>query len=90
MEWHEQRPVISIQGLGKTYAGCLQPALAPLTAAMPLGTITTVVGKSGCGKTTLLRLLARLEVPSMGDIEWPEGWAQTTMAMVFQEPRLLP
>ena len=26
----------------------------------------------------------------MGDIEWPEGWEQTTMAMVFQEPRLLP
>lgn len=90
MELHERIPVIRLQGLGKIYTGYLQPALAPLTAAIPLGTITTVVGKSGCGKTTLLRLLARLEPPSMGWIEWPEGWEETTMAMVFQEPRLLP
>ena len=34
-----------------------------LTLDMPAGSITAVIGRSGCGKTTLLRLLSGLEVP---------------------------
>lgn len=43
-------------------------------------------GASGCGKTTLLRLLAGLEKPQIGVIE-PSGYR---VSMVFQEERLLP
>ena len=32
------------------------------------GTITAVVGASGCGKTTLLRLVAGFETPDAGTI----------------------
>ena len=47
-----------------------------LTLSLLLSGITVLVGRSGCGKTTLLRLLAGLEQPELG--------------MVFQESRLLP
>lgn len=40
---------------------------------------------SGCGKTTLFRLLSGLESPDSGSIN-----ANPSMAYIFQEPRLLP
>jgi len=50
------------------------------------GELVVLIGRSGCGKTTLLRLAAGAEAPSSGQID--NGFAST--AMVFQEPRLLP
>ena len=49
------------------------------------GEVTCILGASGVGKTTLLRILAGLE-PFDGEIEN----APKTCAFVFQEPRLLP
>jgi sulfonate transport system ATP-binding protein len=49
--------------------------------------ITVIVGKSGCGKTTLLRLLSGLETPDSGRIEFD---FKDKLGMVFQEPRLMP
>ncbi len=44
-------------------------------------------GKSGCGKTTLLRLLLDLEKPKKGEILKDKG---LKASVVFQENRLLP
>ena len=44
-----------------------------------------ILAPSGCGKTTLLRLLAGLEKPDSGEI-----FIKSPVAYVFQEPRLLP
>ncbi|MEI7024922.1 ABC transporter ATP-binding protein [Paenibacillus sp. y28] len=55
--------------------------------ALDPGQITCVMGASGIGKTTMLRMAAGLERPSSGIIRRP-GAART--GMVFQEPRLLP
>jgi tungstate transport system ATP-binding protein len=63
------------------------------------GEVLTVVGPSGTGKTTLLRLLAAFQPPESGSIEW-EGddlWSlarsdrlaiRRHLSMVFQEPSL--
>lgn len=55
--------------------------------------ITVVVGKSGCGKTTFLRMLAGLESISEGSIKFLDSLGKEKKAkigMVFQEPRLMP
>ena len=46
-----------------------------------------LTGKSGCGKTTLLRLIAGLEKPESGQIKIPKN---INFSFVFQEDRLLP
>jgi NitT/TauT family transport system ATP-binding protein len=50
------------------------------------GELVVLIGRSGCGKTTLLRLAAGTEQPSAGTLR--NGFANASM--VFQEPRLLP
>ena len=44
--------------------------LKSLTLELPRGAITGLVGPSGAGKTSLIRLLNRLEEPSSGSIEF--------------------
>ena len=50
------------------------------------GETVAVMGDSGCGKTTLLRLIAGLEKPQQGTI----SCNAKRIAYVFQEPRLFP
>ncbi len=54
---------------------------------IPEGEITVILGRSGCGKTTLLRLVGGLETVDDGEIEYEENYKS---AFVFQEPRLMP
>lgn len=54
---------------------------------LPDSGITAISGESGCGKTTLLRLIAGLEKPQSGAIEAPKP---AEIAIMFQENRLLP
>lgn len=70
-------------------------ALKDITLTIPDGSFITLVGKSGCGKTTLLRLLCGLELPSQGQIIFLNGEQQVIpgkgkVSIVFQEPRLMP
>lgn len=54
---------------------------------IPESRITVILGKSGCGKTTLLRLIGGLENFDRGKISNPNS---KKSAFVFQEPRLMP
>jgi NitT/TauT family transport system ATP-binding protein len=50
--------------------------------------ICTLVGASGCGKTTLLKLISNLEIPSAGEIIKSEQ-EMGSVSYLFQETRLL-
>ena len=54
---------------------------------IPQNKITVILGRSGCGKTTLLRLVAGLEDFEQGKII---GASSKKKAYVFQEDRLMP
>lgn len=58
---------IVLKGLAKCFGS--RVALEEISAELPQGVITGVVGPDGAGKTTLLRLLAGLLDPSQGSIE---------------------
>ena len=63
------------------------PVLRQFSTDLDTEKITVILGRSGCGKTTLLRILAGLETLDGGQIlfEQPEK-----LGVVFQEPRLMP
>ena len=61
--------------------------LRELNLSIKKDKITVILGRSGCGKTTLLRLIAGLESVSQGEIKFKE---QAKIGFVFQEPRLMP
>ena len=63
------------------------PVLRRFSTDLDTEKITVILGRSGCGKTTLLRVLAGLETLDGGQIlfEQPEK-----LGVVFQEPRLMP
>ena len=61
--------------------------LKELNLSIKKNKITVILGRSGCGKTTLLRLIAGLEGVSLGEIKFKE---QAKIGFIFQEPRLMP
>ena len=53
----------------------------------PENSVSVILGKSGCGKTTLLRILANLEHSDRGEVLMD---SDAKISFVFQEPRLMP
>ena len=72
-----------LEGVCKSYGDHV--VLKHFSHRFPAERVTTIFGRSGCGKTTLLRLIAALEAPDAGSITGvPDGG----LSMVFQEDRL--
>lgn len=59
---------IKIENLSYKYPSAKQNALTNINLVIPYGKITAIVGASGCGKTTLLKLLLKFYCPTSGDI----------------------
>lgn len=80
---------IEISGLCKSYRveGRTVEVLKNLDLTVPAREITVLLGRSGCGKTTLLRLIGGLEKADSGTISRPPD---SRTAFVFQEARLMP
>jgi ABC-2 type transport system ATP-binding protein len=58
------RPMIEVQGLGLRYGP--QAALDAVSIDIPTGAVVGLVGRNGAGKSSLLRCLVGLTVPSEG------------------------
>ncbi|KAG1715897.1 hypothetical protein ID866_1259 [Astraeus odoratus] len=80
-----------LNGVTKRYGE--NTILNGLDLHIPAGQFVAVVGRSGGGKSTLLRLLAGLEAPNGGEIlagTTPLANIQDDTRMMFQDARLLP
>ena len=80
---------VKVKELYKSYevAGSPVPVLKGLELELDASRITVILGRSGCGKTTFLRVVSGLEGCERGSVEM-DGEIKT--GIVFQEPRLMP
>lgn len=88
--------LIEAQSLNRTYRHGETQVVALATASFVLnrGDRIALAGRSGSGKTTLLHLMAALDTPTSGTIDWPALGARETLlpgkiSLVFQTPSLL-
>ncbi|MGW6734225.1 ABC transporter ATP-binding protein [Streptomyces sp. NPDC055013] len=61
---------VRLSGISKTYGSF--HAVHPLDLTVPQGSFFALLGASGCGKTTTLRMIAGLEEPSSGTVHLGE------------------
>ena len=59
---------LTVEGLAKTYAGATEPVFENVNFRVGRGEFVCIVGHSGCGKTTILNVLAGLEQASAGHV----------------------
>lgn len=78
-------PIIAFENVSELYPGETKPALKNITFSVAQGEFVCLIGASGCGKTTILKLIAGLEEPTAGKLQKPG-----TVAMAFQLGALFP
>jgi ABC-type nitrate/sulfonate/bicarbonate transport system ATPase subunit len=85
---------IEVRGVAKQYAeGEGGPVLDGIDLAIQDNEFVTLVGRSGCGKTTLLNVIAGLVAPSAGEVRVdgrPVAGPGGGKGMVFQQHALFP
>ncbi len=87
-------PLIRIEGVSKSFG--IFPAVKDVSLTIAKGEIFALLGGSGCGKTTLLRMLAGFEAPTSGrifidgqDMGGVPPW-ERPVHMMFQSYALFP
>ena len=81
------RRLVSLRGVGKAF-GSGQRAVTALTGVeldVDAGEFVCLIGASGCGKSTILNLVAGLDEPTTGSVH-----VNGTTALMFQEAALFP
>ncbi|MFP5480318.1 MAG: ABC transporter ATP-binding protein [Alphaproteobacteria bacterium] len=85
---------VTLSNLSKSFGATR--ALQDVTMTIPDGAFVVLLGPTGAGKTTTLRLIAGLDKPDTGDIQiggqsvLQDTPAQRDVAMVFQQYSLYP
>jgi ABC-type lipoprotein export system ATPase subunit len=89
--------VVRAQALARTFGAgpAAVVAVHGVSCEVHAGERIALSGPSGSGKTTLLHLLAGLDTPTAGTVEWPalggiDDLRPGPVAVVFQGPSLLP
>jgi sulfonate transport system ATP-binding protein len=79
---------ISLKNVCKDYKlrGKTISVLKDINLELALDSKNVLIGKSGCGKTTLLKLISGLVIPSSGSIDLDGA----KLSYVFQSPNLFP
>ena len=84
-------PILHVNNVQKTYGN--QSVLKGIDLSIFQGEFVSIVGKSGCGKSMLLRIIAGLEDFNEGIVEIkrkPVTSINQDARMIFQDGRLLP
>jgi NitT/TauT family transport system ATP-binding protein len=76
---------VELAGVTKLYDGL--HALGPLDLTVAQGEFVSLLGSSGCGKSTVLRIIAGLLPATAGTVALQ---ADARIGFVFQEPTLMP
>ena len=85
---------IKIENIEKSFG--TNPVLKGVNLEVPNGQLVSILGSSGCGKTTLLRIVAGLEKSSSGHVYFGDELQDNitvekrSIAMVFQKALLFP
>ena len=87
--------MVRLENLSFSYSlkGKTLPVLSDISIGFEKGSITAIVGKSGSGKTSLLRIMAGLSTPSSGSLTiggQPGGGIREKTTVIFQDYGLLP
>lgn len=90
-----QDSTLQVQGVSKNFGsnGSALEVLRDINLTIPDGEFTCILGGSGCGKTTLLRIIAGLERDYSGGVRLGDAAIEgpgLDRGLVFQEHRLLP
>ena len=84
---------LKVQGLGKTYPGAAEPVFDGVNFDIAEGEFVCIIGHSGCGKTTILNVLAGLESGSSGHVFMDQrevAGPSLDRGVVFQGHALMP
>ncbi|MFU8844846.1 MAG: ABC transporter ATP-binding protein [Bacteroidales bacterium] len=76
--------VLKAVNLGKKYSGAENRAVIDFSFEVEQGEIIALLGESGCGKTTVLRMISGFEIPDSGELYLNDK--QVSGKGVFVEP----
>ncbi|MFT4196477.1 MAG: lipid A export permease/ATP-binding protein MsbA [Pseudoxanthomonas sp.] len=68
LELRRAKGLIEFRGVTASYPGALRPALRDISFSARPGTVTAIVGRSGSGKSSLVKLIPRFYEPASGSI----------------------